>query len=414
MDTQRVRDAMEALLATNPEVADRDELADHVRTVRMLRNHLDAFELRCARRGRELAEQGRAEAPESMFARHGGQSGRQAAAAAQRERLAEQANSFGDALDEGDVSAGHLDALAAASNGLNEAQLQTLLGYEAELLAAARTTSVDGFARECRNVARQVVAASTDGAGDAAELDRQRAMANVKRWVDKTTGMHHTHLELDPVSDAKVWGAIDAQLASVRQADGNARTPWQRMQVEAVIAAVGAGQGAERVPEITVLTDFATLVGGLHANSVCETVDGVPLPVSTVRRLCCDAAIVPAVLGSDGEILDVGRSERTANRAQRRALRAMHRTCAHPDCTVAVSACRMHHIKWWWRDLGPTDIDNMVPLCERHHHLVHEGGWTLTMTPDRVATWVRPDGTIHHVGSTIDRAPGGVRKIRAA
>jgi hypothetical protein len=64
-----------------------------------------------------------------------------------------------------------------------------------------------------------------------------------------------------------------------------------------------------------VLTDYATLVGGLHANSVCETVDGVPLPVSTVRRLCCDADIVPAVLGSDGEILDVGRAECTANRA---------------------------------------------------------------------------------------------------
>jgi hypothetical protein len=358
MHTERVRDAVEALLATNPEVADRDELAQHVRTLRELRTYLDAYELRCTRRSRELAAQGTAEPPVSLLANHGGQSGKEAAVAAERERVAAQAGRFEDALGDAEVSAGHLDALAMATKGLDEAQLATFLGYEDDLLNAARAMSVDAFTRECRGVARQVVAASSDGEGDAAELERQRAMANVKRWVDTTTGMHHSHLELDPVSDAVVWGAIDAQLATVRQADGNARTPWQRLQVEALLAAVGAGPGVERIPEIMVLTDYATLVDGLHADSVCETVDGVPLPVSTVRRLCCDAMIVPAVLGSDGEILDVGRAERTANRAQRRAVRAMHRTCAHPDCTVGVAACRIHHVRWWWRDLGPTDIDN--------------------------------------------------------
>ena len=199
------------------------------------------------------------------------------------------------ALGGAEVSAGHLDAMAAATKGLDEPQLAAFLTYEDDLLAAARTMSVDAFTRECRGVARHVVAASTDGAGDAAELDRQRAQANVKRWVDKTTGMRLTLLELDPVSDATVWSTIDAQLASLRKADGNARTPWQRMQVDAVVAAVGAGPGADRVPEIMVLSDHATLVRGLHANSVCETVDGVPLPVSTVRRMCCDADIVPAL-----------------------------------------------------------------------------------------------------------------------
>jgi hypothetical protein len=413
MDTQRVRDAMEALLATNPEAADRNELAEHVRTVRELRNYLDAYEVRCARRSRELAAEGRAEPPTSLLANHGGQSSKEAATAAERERVASQANRFEGALGNAEVSAGHLDALATATKNLDASQLETFLGYEDDLLVAARSMSVDAFTRECRGVARQVIAASSDGSGDAAELDRQRAMSNIKRWVDKTTGMHHSHFELDPVSDAIVWGAIDAQLATVRQADGNARTPWQRMQVEAVIAAVGAGPGVDRVPEIMVLTDLATLVDGLHAHSVCETVDGVPLPVSTVRRMCCDANIVPVVLGSSGEVLDVGRTVRTANRSQRRALQAMHRTCVNPDCTVGFSACRIHHVKWWWRDLGPTDIDNMVPLCERCHHLVHEGGWTLTMTADRVATWVRPDGSIHHIGSTIDRAPNGVASSAA-
>jgi Domain of unknown function (DUF222) len=144
-------------------------------------------------------------------------------------------------------------------------------------------------------------------------------------------------------------------------------------------------------------------VSGWHARSICETDDGIALPVETVRRMCCDADILPIVLNGAGEVLDVGRSRRTATRAQRRALQAMHRTCAHPDCTVVFSACHIHHIAWWGRDDGPTDIANLLPVCEHHHHLIHEGGWTLTMTPDRVATWTRPDGTVHSTGTAIDR-----------
>ncbi|MEM9516239.1 MAG: HNH endonuclease signature motif containing protein, partial [Actinomycetota bacterium] len=53
--------------------------------------------------------------------------------------------------------------------------------------------------------------------------------------------------------------------------------------------------------------------------------------------------------------------------------------------------------------LGPTDMDNLIPVCEHHHHQLHEGGWQLTMTPERVTTWTRPDGTIYWTGSTIDR-----------
>ena len=230
---------------------------------------------------------------------------------------------------------------------------------------------------------------------------------------------------------------------STQRRDGNAGASWQQLQVDAFVEAVQGGVIADpedasgglvsgetsglggagpsdansddtamkrlelRIPEAMVLIDFQTLVAGLHAGGICETEDGVPLPASTVRRVCCDAEIIPAVLGTRGELLELGRSARTVNRAHRRALRAMHRTCAHPDCTVPYSACRIHHVRFWVRDRGPTDIDNLLPLCERHQHLVHEGRWTVTMTSDRVATWTRPDGTVDHRGSTIDRRPAG-------
>jgi hypothetical protein len=81
----------------------------------------------------------------------------------------------------------------------------------------------------------------------------------------------------------------------------------------------------------------------------------------------------------------------------------MHRTCAHPDCSVGFNDCRIHHVRFWTEHGGSTDIDNLLPVCERHHHLIHEGGWTLTMTPDRTATWTRPDGSIHWTDTTINR-----------
>ena len=226
----------------------------------------------------------------------------------------------------------------------------------------------------------------------------------MKRWVDRDTGMCHTHLELDPVRDRTLWAAIRHQLARLRQIDGNRRTPWAQLEIDAVIAATSGGTGAERVPEITVLIDHRTLLDAAHAHTMCETDSGVPLPISTVRRWCCDADIIPVVLGSSGEVLDVGRASRTATRAQRRAIRAMHRTCVHPDCTVTVEQCKIHHIVPWAQG-GRTDMGNLVPACETHHHLVHEGGWTLHLDADRNATWTRPDGTRYHTGPTTDRTP---------
>ena len=129
------------------------------------------------------------------------------------------------------------------------------------------------------------------------------------------------------------------------------------------------------------LVDHETAVNGLHVHGICELDDGTPLPVSTVRRMCCDAKIFPVVLDGDGEVLDVGRTRRRVNRAQRRTLKSMHRTCIHPDRTVQFSDCEIHHVLWW-RLLRRTDIDNLVPLCTRHHHLVHDGRWTSPSTPD--------------------------------
>ena len=206
--------------------------------------------------------------------------------------------------------------------------------------------------------------------------------------------MRKTLLELDPERDKIFWTAVSATLKKLRQRPEHAKTPWPQLEVESLIAACNDGDETQRVPALIVLADIDTLRSGLHANSICETDDATPLPVEVVRRLACDAEIIPVILNSKGEALAVGRSHRLATPAQRAALseRCTAPAC-NPTCTVPFEDCPIHHIIPWEQG-GATDLSNLGPLCAAHHHLVHQGGWTLTMTADRIATWTRPDGTI--------------------
>ncbi len=84
MNTDQLRDAFEAVLAADPDVVERDELAELVASASRVRAMLDGFDVRCARRSRELADEGRAEPPGSMFNRAGKRSSEQSAAIAAR------------------------------------------------------------------------------------------------------------------------------------------------------------------------------------------------------------------------------------------------------------------------------------------------------------------------------------------
>jgi hypothetical protein len=121
---------------------------------------------------------------------------------------------------------------------------------------------------------------------------------------------------------------------------------------------------------------------------------GAPLSAAAARRLACDAGIIPAVLGSPSEPLDIGRASRAVPTGLRRALAARDQGCAFPGCDRPMSWCDAHHIQHW-ADSGPTAISNLVLVCARHHSLVHHDGWTVrlnngppTFTPPR---WIDPN-----------------------
>lgn len=313
--------------------------------------------------------------------------------------------SFEAALAAGEIDVGHVDALAAAlarfDTGHPDDRIarDEFVAHEAELLGHARADTPERFRRRCLDLSRRI---ARDHGLRVAE--RQKRDANIRSWVDKRTGMGHIHLTLEPgLYDASIK-ALDDQLARLRAADPNSGVPWQRLRVDAFAKLLThSGAHHQRSAEIVVLVDHDTLRDGVFGTgSVCETIDGNPLHPATVRRLACDADLIPVVLGGDGVPLDLGRSRRLASADQRKALASMYATCAHPDCSVPVRKCRIHHLDPWHPD-GETNLDRLIPLCERNHHDVHEGGWTLTMTPDRVITLYTPDGTHWFTGDTRDR-----------
>ncbi|GAA1633646.1 hypothetical protein GCM10009744_22740 [Kribbella alba] len=118
---------------------------------------------------------------------------------------------------------------------------------------------------------------------------------------------------------------------------------------------------------------------------------GGNLSAAAVRRLACDAGVVPIVLGTDSEPLDVGKEERFVNRAMRRALNFRDRGCV--VCGAPPIQCDAHHLIHWI-DGGPTALSNLVLLCRAHHIQIHHGHWTITITRGRVTvtrpTWAEP------------------------
>ena len=117
-------------------------------------------------------------------------------------------------------------------------------------------------------------------------------------------------------------------------------------------------------------------------------------PPSAVRRLACDAAILPIVLGSDSQPLDVGTEQRYVTRYIRRALIKRDKGCV--VCKAPPWQCHAHHLIHWI-DGGPTSITNLVLLCAGHHRAVHAGQWAITITGGIVAvtrpTWTTPGTT---------------------
>jgi HNH endonuclease/Domain of unknown function (DUF222) len=118
---------------------------------------------------------------------------------------------------------------------------------------------------------------------------------------------------------------------------------------------------------------------------------GGDLSPEALRMLCCDARVVPVVVGGSGQPLDVGRATRVIPDGLRRAIAARDRGCAR--CGRPASRCEIHHVVPW-ENGGPTSLANCCMLCRSCHRLVHHGGWDVHLregVPEFYPpTWIDP------------------------
>ncbi|MBN9195780.1 MAG: HNH endonuclease, partial [Microbacterium sp.] len=92
-------------------------------------------------------------------------------------------------------------------------------------------------------------------------------------------------------------------------------------------------------------------------------------------RLAADAQVIPCVLGGESEVLDGGRAKRLFTPAQKLALAERDGGCI--SCGAPPAWCHVHHLAWWERDTGRTDLANGVPLFTGCHHRLHADGWEI-------------------------------------
>ncbi|NUO59806.1 MAG: DUF222 domain-containing protein [Hamadaea sp.] len=175
-------------------------------------------------------------------------------------------------------------------------------------------------------------------------------------------------------------GEADLRSAGARRADALIEL-CQRI----LNAAELPDNGGEK-PHLTVTLPWDALQAKVGAG-LLDT--GDLLTPETVRRLACDAMIIPAVLGGDGQVLDVGRARRLIDGPLRRALVLRDKGCAFPGCDRPPQWCHGHHLKAW-ADGGDTCLANSVLLCGFHHREIHHGHWEVRIRPDGFPEFLPP------------------------
>jgi len=285
---------------------------------------------------------------------------------------------------------------------LPPAARQELIDLAPSLVVVAEHVSADEFARTVRAEARRL---ERDGDG-LERLERQRRAVRFQSWVDRESGMGRWSATWDPETMVRLENRLDATVEALFHDTQPVNCPIDLLEKQSFLRAHALlalldGNGARLGrPEIVVVVDHT------HPHPSGRPVIDWGIPVELPDRVLADlhrTARVCTVVVRNGVVIDapgelnLGRTTRVANRAQRRALGALYATCAIPGCDVRYSRTKLHHVIWWYHD-GRTDLCNLLPLCVRHHHNVHHDNWMLTLTTDRTLTIQLPDGQIMTTG----------------
>ncbi|MEU8409775.1 DUF222 domain-containing protein [Micromonospora sp. NPDC048842] len=253
--------------------------------------------------------------------------------------------------------------------------------FDATHLRKLGTRILDHVAPDIADAAAQ---AALDAEARRAARDRHLTLS------EQTDG----RLRLTGTLDAETAGLFRATIDPLTAPSGpdDTRSPGQRRH-DALADVCRLALRSDELPDsggdpaqIVVTTTYDALTRQLGAGALDI---GLQLTPDTVRRLACDATILPTVLGGTGQVLDVGRQRRLITGPLRRALVLRDRGCAFPGCDRPPRWCHAHHIHHW-ADGGTTNLDNAVLLCGHHHRHLHHSDWIIQLGHDGHPEFVPP------------------------
>jgi hypothetical protein len=311
----------------------------------------------------------------------------------------------GRALAAGSVSPAAADSirngLGSPSEGVTAADLSIVAEQLCEEAAALDADRLFRRARELRDL--------LDESG-IADRERQRRAQRGLKFFRRADGMGRLTWALDPESCAVV-GEIFDRVTSPRR--GGPRFVDEATQAEA-----DAVRADERTTEqyasdafVQVLrqgvdADSSRLLGGNPpAVRVLVTADSLnnrghghiegeadPISIETVERIACAAGVVPITFDAEGQGMNLGREQRLFTRRQRVVLTARDGGCMWIGCDRPPSWTEAHHLEFWDRDHGETDIDKGILLCKHHHLLAHDHHWEIKR--ENGSYWLVPPPTV--------------------
>ncbi len=147
--------------------------------------------------------------------------------------------------------------------------------------------------------------------------------------------------------------------------------------------------GGRHRPHLNVVVDL----DALHEGADGRVVGGPTIDGPSVSRLLCDCALHRVLTSGRSAILDYGTSTRTIPAPLWSAWSSATRHCRFPGCDRPSTWCEGHHVRWVTHG-GATELDNLVLVCTRHHHRLHQPRWQAKLLPDATFEVTQPDGIV--------------------
>ena len=373
------RDSLQELLEIDRATMTRDQILDHLGTVRVALARLSASLERDIAAVSDPDDEKNWDREEIGCAMGWGYRFTQARIV-QAHKLVDALPATLAALGDGQINPEHARAAAEACYGFDRGMCAKV---EAEVLARAGAQTVTQFTRALTRAIHRADPA-------AAELRHRRAKKYDKGvWVrplaDGLSGIWSVH---DAVTAAAVYNAVQAA-ASGRPAPDDARDADERRAdtLAALILGSDRDGGSSRRVRVNILVPFDVARG--VSDLPAELVGYGPIPASLCREVMAesDSEWRRFVIGPLGELLDCS-TRRFPSDALRERIVARDRTCRMPGCNRRAGTCEIDHVTDW--NGHNTVENNLHALCPRHHHLKHETGWQLERSEDGATVMDQP------------------------